>query len=68
MVVFKRLFILKYIKIIFFYFLKIIFNINISKWFTNITNIKKILIWNKKKIKKFQFFLKTLSKRNAKHT
>ena len=54
MVIFKRLFILKYIKIIFFYFLKIIFNINISKWFTN---IKKILIWNKEKNKKnFNFF------------
>ena len=37
----KIFFIWKYIKIIFFYFLKIIFNINILKWFRN---IKKILI------------------------
>jgi hypothetical protein len=37
----KYFFIWKYIKIIFFYFLKIIFDINILKWFRN---IKKILI------------------------
>jgi hypothetical protein len=32
-------FISKYIKIIFFIFLKIIFNINILKWYENIKNI-----------------------------
>jgi len=42
-------FIKKYIKIIFFYILKIIFDINISK---SSKNIKKILILNKEKNKK----------------
>jgi len=49
--VFKIFFILKYIKIIYFYFLRIIFNINTSKWFKN---IKNILIWSKKKINFFK--------------
>jgi len=38
---FKVIFIRKYIKIIFFYFEKIIFNINTSKW---LENTKKVLI------------------------
>ena len=49
---------LKYI----FYFLKIIFDISISKWSEN---IKNILIWNKKKI---NLKKKTLPKHNTKHT
>jgi hypothetical protein len=40
---------------IFFYFLKIIFEISTSKWFEN---IKNILLQSKKKKKKFKFFEK----------
>ena len=36
-----------------FYFKKIIYNINTSKWYEN---NKKILIWSKEKIKKIIFF------------
>jgi hypothetical protein len=49
---FKIFFIHKNIKMIFFYFKKIIFNISILEKFEN---IKKILIWSKEK--KFNFFL-----------
>jgi hypothetical protein len=47
---FKVLFTQKNMSIIFFYFLKIIFEINTSKWFEN---IKNILLQNKKKIQIF---------------
>jgi hypothetical protein len=51
---------------IYFYFKKIIFNISISKWSEN---TKKILIWNKEKIrKKNYFFLKILLKRKNKQS
>jgi hypothetical protein len=62
---FKMFFIHKYIKIIFFYFLNIIFNISTSKWFEN---IKNILIWRKKNKNKnknkiyFKIFLNTKTK------
>jgi len=57
---FKVLFTWKCIKIIYFYFLKIIFDINASKWSKR---TKKILIWSKEKNKiKIQFFLKALLK------
>jgi len=57
---FKVIFILKYIKIIYFYFLKIIFNISILKWYENIKNMLIFFL-------KFKIFLKTISKYNAKH-
>ena len=41
---FKVLFTQKYIKIIFFFFLKVFFDISILKWYKN---TKKILIWKK---------------------
>ena len=43
---FFKVFFLKYIKMIFFYFLKIIFYISALKWFEN---NNKILIWSKEK-------------------
>jgi len=46
---FKVFFTQKIIKIMFFYILKIIFDISTSKWFKN---IKNILIWSKEKNKK----------------
>ena len=59
---FKMFFIQKCIKIIYiFYFLKIIFDISVSKWSKN---TKKILISSKKKIIFFNFFQKRF--RNAK--
>jgi hypothetical protein len=61
LLVFKIFFIRKYIKINFFYFLKIIFNISTSKWFEN---TKKILIWSKEK--KNQIFSKRFLKRKNK--
>jgi len=48
---FKGLFTQKSVQIIFFYFLKIIFEISASKWFEN---IKNILLQSKKK--NFNFF------------
>jgi hypothetical protein len=57
---FKVLFTQKSVSIIFFYFLKIIFEISTSKWFEN---IKNILLQSKKKI---QIFLKALLKSTSK--
>jgi len=42
-----------------FYFLKIIFDISVSKWFTN---TKKLLIWSKEKNKKISNFFKNIFK------
>jgi hypothetical protein len=54
-VVFQNVFYLKmHQNNIFFYFLKIIFDINVSKWSEN---TKNILIWSKKN-KKYSIFLK----------
>jgi hypothetical protein len=56
---FNVFFTYKYIKIIYFYFFKILFNLSASKWSKN---TKNILIWSKK----IQIFLKTLLKRKNK--
>ena len=51
---FKVFFTSKYIKIIFYYFLKIICDISVSKWSENTKNIST---WSKEKIKKiYNFF------------
>jgi hypothetical protein len=56
-VAFQSVFYLKiYQNNIFFYFLKVIFYINASKWSKN---IKNILIWNKKNKIKLIFFKNT---------
>jgi hypothetical protein len=53
----KCFFTKKCIKIIFFYFLKIIFDISLLKWYKN---IKKILNWSKEKNKKILIFFKNI--------
>jgi len=58
---FKVFFTQKSVPIIFFYFLKIIFEISVSKWFEN---IKNILLQSKKK--KNQFFSESLLKSTPK--
>jgi hypothetical protein len=62
-VAFQSVFYLKMHQNIFFYFLKIIFDISVSKWFENTKNIS---IWSKEKNKKIYIFSKTLLKRKAK--